>query len=67
MKDFFFGFEHNGLLWVALPVFLLLLLLYLLHRRSKVRIVSAIFLWDRPETSPNSGTKIKFRFPPALF
>ena len=67
MKDFFFGFEHTGLLWIALPVFLLLLLLYLLHRRSKVRIVSAIFLWDRPETSPNSGTKIKFRFPPALF
>jgi len=67
MKDFFFGFEHPGLLWLALPVFLLLLLLYLLHRRSKIRIVSAIFLWDRPETSPNSGTQIKFRFPPALF
>jgi len=67
MKDFFFGFEHPGLLWLALPVFLLLLLLYLLHRRSKVRIVSAIFLWDRPETSPNSGTQIKFRFPPAIF
>ena len=67
MKDFFFGFEHSALLWMALPVFLLLLLLYLLHRRSKVRIVSAIFLWDRPETSPNSGTQIKFRFPPAIF
>ena len=67
MKDFFFGFEHHALLWLALPVFLLLLLLYLLHRRSKVRIVPAIFLWDRPEAAPNSGTKFKFRFPPALF
>lgn len=67
MKDFFFGFEHPALLWLALPVFLLLLLLYLLHRRSKVRIVPAIFLWDRPEASPNSGTKLKFRIPPALF
>jgi hypothetical protein len=67
MKDFFFGFEHPALLWLALPVFLLLLLLYLLHRRSKVRIVPAIFLWDRPEASPNSGTKFRFRFPPALF
>ena len=67
MKDFFFGFEHPALLWLALPVFLLLLLLYLLHRRSKVRIVPAIFLWDRPETAPNSGTKFKLRFPPALF
>ena len=67
MKDFFFGFEHSLLLWCALPIFLLLLLLYLLHRRSKIRIVSAIFLWDRPEASPNSGTRLQFRFPPALF
>ena len=67
MNDFFFGFEHSLLLWCALPVFLVLLLLYLLHRRSKVRIVSAIFLWDRPQASPNSGTRIRFRFPPALF
>ena len=56
MKDFFFGFEHSPLLWCALPVFLLLLLLYLLHRRSKVRIVPAIFLWDRPQASPNSSS-----------
>ena len=67
MNDFFFGFEHNLLLWCALPVFVVLLLLYLLHRRSKVRIVPAIFLWDRPQASPNSGTRIKFRFPPAIF
>ena len=67
MKDFFFGFEHSPLLWCALPVFLLLLLLYLLHRRSKVRIVPAIFLWDRPEASPNSGTRLQFRLPPVLF
>ncbi|MBR3689317.1 MAG: BatA domain-containing protein, partial [Lentisphaeria bacterium] len=67
MKDFFFGFEHNLLLWCALPVVLVLLLLYLLHRRSKVRIVPAIFLWDRPQASPHSGTRIKFRFPPAIF
>ena len=67
MNDFFFGFEHNLLLWCALPVLLVLLLLYFLHRRSKVRIVSAIFLWDRPQASPNSGTRIKFRFPPAIF
>ena len=67
MKDFFFGFEYSLLLWCALPVFLVLLLLYLLHRRSKVRIVSAIFLWDRPEASPNSGTRLQFRLPPALF
>lgn len=67
MKDFFFGFEHSPLLWCALPVFLLLLLLYLLHRRSKVRIVPAIFLWDRPEASPSSGTRLQFRLPPALF
>ena len=67
MKDFFFGFEHNLLLWCAVPVALVLLLLYLLHRRSKVRIVPAIFLWDRPQASPHSGTRIKFRFPPAIF
>jgi hypothetical protein len=67
MNDFFFGFEHSLLLWCALPVFLVLLLLYLLHRRSKVRIVPAIFLWDRPQASPNSGTRVKFRFPPAIF
>jgi hypothetical protein len=67
MNDFFFGFEHSLLLWCALPVFLVLLLLYLLHRRSKVRIVSAIFLWDRPQGSPNSGTRIRLRFPPAVF
>ena len=67
MNNFFFGFEHRALLWCALPVFLVLLLLYLLHRRSKIRIVSAIFLWDRPQASPNSGTRIKFRFPPAIF
>ena len=67
MNDFFFGFEHNLLLWCALPVFLVLLLLYLLHRRSKIRIVPAIFLWDRPQASPHSGTRIKFRFPPAIF
>ncbi len=67
MNDFFFGFEHDLLLWCALPVFLVLLLLYLLHRRSKTRIVSAIFLWDRPQASPHSGTHLKFRFPPAIF
>ena len=67
MNSFFFGFEHSLLLWGALPVFLALLLLYLLHRRSKVRIVPAIFLWDRPQASPNSGASIKFRLPPALF
>lgn len=67
MNDFFFGFEHNLLLWCALPVFAVLLLLYLLHRRSKVRIVPAIFLWDRPQASPHSGTRIRFRFPPAIF
>ena len=67
MNDFFLGFERPRLLWAALPVFLLLFLFYMLHRRSKTRIVSAIFLWDRPETSPNSGTKFKFRLPPPLF
>ena len=67
MNDFFFGFEYRALLWCALPVFLVLLLLYLLHRRSKVRIVPAIFLWDRPQASPNSGTRVRFRFPPAIF
>ncbi|MBR4718085.1 MAG: BatA domain-containing protein [Lentisphaeria bacterium] len=67
MKDFFFGFEHSALLWFALPAALVLLLLYLLHRRSKVRIVSAIFLWDRPQASPTSGTRIRFRLPPAIF
>jgi hypothetical protein len=67
MNDFFFGFEHSPLLWCAVPVALVLLLLYLLHRRSKVRIVPAIFLWDRPQASPHSGTRINFRFPPAIF
>ena len=33
MNDFFFGFEHDLLLWCALPTFLARLLLYLLHRR----------------------------------
>jgi len=67
MNDFFFGFEHNLLLWCAVPVVLVLLLLYLLHRRSKIRIVPAIFLWDRPQASPTSGTRISFRLPPAIF
>ena len=67
MKDFFFGFEHTSLFWVALPAAILLLLLYLLHRRSKTRVVPAIFLWDRPEASPNSGSRIQFRLPPPLF
>ena len=67
MNDLFFGFEHSLLLWCALPVALVLLLLYLLHRRSKVRIVPAIFLWDRPQASPHSGTRINFRLPPAVF
>ncbi len=67
MNDFFFGFEHSPLLLCAVPVALVLLLLYLLHRRSKVRIVPAIFLWDRPQASPHSGTRINFRLPPAIF
>ena len=67
MKDFFFGFEHSLLLWTALPAAVLLLLLYLLHRRSKTRVVPAIFLWDRPEASPNSGSRLQFRLPPPLF
>lgn len=67
MKDFFFGFEHSLLLWAALPAAVLLLLLYLLHRRSKTRVVPAIFLWDRPEASPNSGSRFQFRLPPPLF
>jgi len=67
MNELFYGFEHSPLLWCALPAALVLLLLYFLHRRSKTRIVPAIFLWDRPQASPNSGTRIRFRFPPALF
>lgn len=67
MKDFFFGFEHPALLWCAPPAVLLLILLYLLHLRSKIRVVSAIFLWDRPESSPKSGSRFRFRPPPAIF
>ena len=67
MKEFFFGFEHSVLLWVALPAAVVLLLLYLLHRRSKTRVVPAIFLWDRPETSPNTGSRLQLRPPPLLF
>ena len=67
MKDFFFGFEHSALLWIALPAAVLLILLYLLHRRSRTRVVPAIFLWDRPESSPNSGSRFQLRPPPALF
>ncbi len=67
MNELFYGFEHSPLLWCALPAALALLMLYFLHRRSKTRIVPAIFLWDRPQASPNSGTRIRFRFPPAIF
>ena len=38
MNDFFFGFEHSLLLWCALPVFVVLLLLYLLHRRRHINM-----------------------------
>ena len=34
MKDFFFGFEHNLLLWCALPVVLVLLLFWLRQKKS---------------------------------
>lgn len=60
------GFEHPAFLYAATAV-LPLLALYWFYRRSKVTPVSAIFLWDRPETTPKSGSRWQLRRLPLSF
>ena len=60
------GFEHPAYLWAATAV-LPLLGIYWLYRRSKATPVAAIFLWDRPETTPKSGSRWQFRKLPLSF
>lgn len=66
MSNWITGFDHSGFFW-SLTALLLLLALYWFHRRSTVKRVSAIFLWDRPETSPESGSRRMFRRLPLSF
>lgn len=60
------GFDHPGFFYGAAAL-LLLLALYLLYRRSVVKRVPAIFLWDRPETTPKSGSRWQARKLPLSF
>ena len=60
------GFEQPAFLLAAAAV-LPLLALYWLYRRSKMTPVSAIFLWDRPETTPKSGSRWQLRKLPLSF
>ena len=66
MSNWITGFEQPGFFY-ALAALLLLLALYWFHRRSTVKRVPAIFLWDRPETSPESGSRRRFRKLPLSF
>ncbi len=66
MRNWITGFDSPAFFY-ALTTLLLLLTLYWFHRRSTVKRTSAIFLWDRPETSPESGSRRMFRHLPLSF
>lgn len=66
MRNWITGFDHPGFFY-ALAALLVLLAIYWFHRRSTVKRVPAIFLWDRPETSPESGSRRMFRKLPLSF
>ncbi len=60
------GFEQPYFIWalLALPV---LAMVYIWWRRSRRRMVSALFLWDQPEAARQSGTRLELRRLPASF
>jgi|GEM_PF-1307520 len=66
MNRWITGFDHPAFFWGGAAL-LALLVLYWFHRRSRVKKVSALFLWDRPEMSPESGSRRTLRNPPLSF
>ena len=66
MSEWITSFEHPAFLWAGAAV-LPLLALYWFFRRSNVTRVSAIFLWERPETTPESGARWQLRRLPLSF
>lgn len=60
------GFEQPGYFWGAAALGVLLAL-YLWYRRSRIRETSALFLWDKPETSPQTGSRFTFQRLPWSF
>ncbi len=61
-----FGFEQPGFLY-AMSALAVLLALYVWYRRSRRKPVAALFLWDRPETSPQSGSRFELKKLPLSF
>ncbi len=60
------GFEQPGLFFGAAGL-LVLLALYLWYRRSRRRETTALFLWDKPEASPRSGSRFTLQTLPLSF
>lgn len=60
------GFDHPHFFY-AFAALAVLLALYWFYRRSVRKQVPAIFLWDRPESTPESGSRRQFRRLPLSF
>ncbi len=60
------GFEQPGF-FISTAALLVLLALYLWYRRSRRKDVPALFLWDKPETSPQSGSRFELKRLPLSF
>lgn len=60
------GFEQPGFFFWAAAL-AVLLALYLWYRRSRRRETTALFLWDKPETSPHSGSRFTLHRLPLSF
>ena len=60
------GFDHPHFFY-AFAALAVLLALYWFYRRSARKQVPAIFLWDRPESTPESGSRRQFRRLPLSF
>lgn len=61
------AFEHPCFFFSAAAL-AALLALYLWYRRSRRKEVAALFLWDKPESTPQSGSRFELRrFPPSFW
>lgn len=60
------GFEQP-LFFISAAALPVLLALYLWYRRSRRKEVPALFLWDKPETSPRSGSRFELKRLPLSF
>lgn len=60
------GFEQPGYFW-GIAALVALLALYLWYRRSRTLETSALFLWDKPETAPQTGSRFALQRLPWSF